>query len=648
MEYYGHAGNILYVDLSTGRIRKEPLDIGLAKKFVGGQGIGIRLLHDVLKPNVDPLSPENVIVFGTGPLVGTTVPGSGKCYLSTKYAIPASRDRKHFISTSMFGGNRFGSMMKNAGYDHVVITGRAEKPSYLKVTDEDVEICDASDIWGKDVYEAGRILRERHRGRTKNCGTWVIGRAGENLVRIALGFTDDWHNAGRFAAAVAGAKNLKAIVTLGAKGIKIANRKQFTEVVERKRQEILSLPNYQAKSPFGTGRTGKLLTETMVGIKGCSGGMCACKSIHEVKEGKYKGAWFGGCFPAFPSIVQTQLQLPSYFENYGEAFKLIEVIDSYGLCLVTSINMMWFVTKLHERGVISKEDMGGLELKIGDLDYYLALIEKIVNKEDIGAVMAEGWYPLCEKVGVDASTDWEAGCAIIKGVDILVDARVWPSLSRRGTGFNPCMGLGSVVHAKTKHGHSHTYWSNEEVQFADVKRDCEKMGVTKEELDRIFTTDSFNTGRLEKYSEDAETTYNALGVCDTSVHWGYDPMRDIPWLSEAYSAATGFEITPRELLRGGERIWNLEKLLNVREGFTREDDKIPPLYIQNTEIPLKAREGDRYLVDWFGKRLTKDDMVKMLDDYYEERGWDIQKGISTRRKLIELGLGEFAGIVKST
>ena len=645
MEYYGHAGNILHVDLSTRQTRKEPLDTNLARKFVGGPGVGLNLLLNLLKPNVDPLSPENVLVFGTGPLLGTLVPGSGKSYLCTKYSMPASNDgKKYFVSTSMFGSSRFGVMMKNAGYDHIVITGRSEKPCYLKVTDEDVEICDASDIWGNGAHEVGSKLRKRHQGKTGKCGTWVIGQAGENLVRFSLGWTDDWHNAGRFAAAVAGAKNLKAIVTLGEKGIKIADGKRFMEVVKKKRQEISSQPNYQPTAPLGKGRTGTLLTELMVGIRGCSGGMCACKSIHEVKEGKYMGARFGGSFPSLPSALQMQLQL----KDYGEAFTLLGKMNSYGLCVSTTLNMMWFVTQQYERGVLTKEDMGGLELKIGDLDYYLALIEKIVHRQDIGAIMAEGWYPLCEKLGIDPSADYETGCAITKGIDLLVDARIWPSLFKQGTGFNPCMGLGSIVHAKAKHTHSATYWASNEISFADVRRDAEKMGLTKEELDRVFTQDYFDTGRLEKYGGEAETAYNLLGICDTSIHWANDPMRDMPWLSEAYSAATGFDITPRELLRAGERVFNLEKLLNVREGFSREDDRIPPVYLQNIETPLPAREGERYLTDWFGRRLTREDLEGMLGNYYEERGWDIQRGMPTKSKLTELGLEQFAEIVEST
>jgi aldehyde:ferredoxin oxidoreductase len=642
MKYYGYSGRVLYVDLSTGSIRKEPLDIDIALKFIGGPGVGFKLLFDMLKPGIDPLSPENVLVFGTGPLLGTLVPGSGKCYLATKYSIPASKDgKKHFISASMFGGSRFGSMMKNSGYDHILITGRAERPSYLKVTDEDVEICDAGDIWGKDVYEAGRILRERHKGKTGNCGTWIIGTAGENLVRFSLGWTDDWHNAGRFAGAIAGAKNLKAIITLGKKGIGIADRKQFIKIVEKKRREITSCADYQPTAPFGRGRTGRMLTETMVGMKGCSGGLCACKSIHEVKDGPYKGAWFGGSFAGIPVLIQMTLGI----EDYGAAFTLLQRMNSDGLCVSTTINMMSFVTRLYERGVLSREDMGGLALKKGDLNFYLTLLDMVVRRAHIGASMAEGWYPLCEKAGIDPSTDYDTGCAITKGIDLLVDARIWPSLFKKGTGFSPCMGLGSVVHAKAKHTHSATYWSNDEVSIAYIRRDAENMGLTKEEIDRVFTGDTFDTGRLEKYGGEAEATYNALGVCDTSVHWQYDPIRNIPWLSGAYAAATGFHISPRDLLRAGERILNLEKLLNVREGFNREDDRIPPVYIQNIDTPLPAREGERYLTDWFGRRLSRGDLEGMLEAYYEERGWDRRSGLPTKEKLNELGLTEFAGIV---
>lgn len=369
-ESNGYAGNILYIGLTDRHIRKEPLDVGMAEKFIGGPGIGLNVLHDLLKPGIDPHSPENVMVFGTGPLLGTTVPASSKCYLVTKYTMPVSKDKKkYFISSSMFGSNRFGVMMKNAGYDHVVITGRADKPCYIKITDEDVEICDASDIWGKDIYESATVLRERHRGRTGACGTWIIGRAGENLVRPSLGFTDDWHNAGRFAGSVAGSKNLKAIVTLGARGIRIANIRKYREVIKKKQQEILTHPKFDIFRPMPTGKQGEILMDTLKGVRGCSGGMCcACKTIHELREGKYKGLWYGASYRTAPFRIQMRLKL----EDHEDGFKLIELLNKHGLCRITTANMLWFLTKLYERGVVSKEDTGGVELRAGDLDCYLS------------------------------------------------------------------------------------------------------------------------------------------------------------------------------------------------------------------------------------------------------------------------------------
>jgi aldehyde:ferredoxin oxidoreductase len=640
--YFGYVGSILHVNLTTRQIRQEPLNLEWAEKFLGGPGIGMRLLYDLLKPNIDPLSSENVMVFGTGPFLGTKSPGNTKCYMCTKYAMPASRDgRKYSVTWSMFGGGRLGRMMKNAGYDHIVITGRADKPCYLKVADTGVEICDAGDLWGKDVYETGRILRERHGGRSGSCGTWVIGRAGENLVRFSLGWADDWWNAGRFAGAVAGAKNLKAIVTFGAKrNIEIANLQRFNELVDQKRQEIIKNPEYRFETfPLfsSKGRAGQIASETMVGrARGC-GGLCACKTVHEIKEGKLKGAWWGGAgYDCFDLFVQPLLQI----EDYREAFRIIQIMNSSGLCMNTSLNMMRFVSELFERGVISREEMGDIEVKIGDLDYYVALMEKILNREGIGAIMAEGWYPLCDYLGVDAATDWDAGCAITKGQDLIADCRLWPSLlDPNPHGFSPSYGLAPVVRHKAKHTHA--------VPLEKARKEAEELGLTEEEVGRVFKDNYINIGRLENYFGDAEKMRDALGICTGVLHWVGSPVQDTPWLAEMFSALTGFETNPRELLRVGERVSTLDKLINIREGFTREDDSCPPLYLQNTVKPLKAAEGDRYLKDWSGRRLTRGDLNKIRDDYYDERGWDVGKGQPTREKLIELGLEDFATVLES-
>ena len=653
MDYKGYAGNILHVDLSTSGIRKEPLEASPAREAIGGPEAGARLLLTTLKPNIDPLSPENVLVFGTGPLIGTLFPGSGKCYLSTKYSMPASSDgNKCFISHSMFGGNSFGIMMKNAGYDHIVVTGRAKKPCYLKVTDEDVEICDACDIWGKDIYGAGRILRENIQGKNVSCGTWVIGQAGENLVRPSLGWADDWHNAGRSAGAVAGSKNLKAVVTLGSKGIKIANIKRFTKLVNESRQLI---KDEIAKDPLGmhpwSPELEKLLEETKIGSRIlCSGGYIQpfchiCRHVYEVKDGPHKGIKFGGSPAGFIQSFHEGFKLSDRYE----AYKILHVMNGYGLDFITVGPMINLVTKLYKRGILSMENMGGLELDIDNPDYYITLCEKIVNRQDIGAYMADGWYRLCERLSIDPENDPETDCPISKGTNFIVDARLSPGFFReniekstiRGTGLSPDMGLASLVHPKTRQTHNEsTYFPQPLVQFDDVISDAQRrIGLTKKEMARVFTAANyFNTGRMAMYSERAQYTYDALGICDTPC------SPDL--LSEVYSAATGFEILPQELIRAAERASALEKLLNFREGFTRKDDIIPAVYLQNMQIPIKAGDGDRYLTDWFGNRLTREDIEEMIDNYYEEKGWDARNGLPTKKKLIELGLEEYVGILK--
>ncbi|MFH1087341.1 MAG: aldehyde ferredoxin oxidoreductase C-terminal domain-containing protein, partial [Chloroflexota bacterium] len=161
-------------------------------------------------------------------------------------------------------------------------------------------------------------------------------------------------------------------------------------------------------------------------------------------------------------------------------------------------------------------------------------------------------------------------------------------------------------------------------------------------FEKIFTATGFNTGRLAKHAEDCKAVYNSLGICDISPYGFKDPTRDIPFLAEAYSALTGIRVMPGELKKRGEAIWNLDRLINVREGFNREDDRFPEVWVKNTEQPYKFRIGESYLVDWFGNRVSKQELLQSLDDYYDERGWDEQTGVPSERTVQELGLEEFA------
>ncbi|MFA5317176.1 MAG: aldehyde ferredoxin oxidoreductase N-terminal domain-containing protein [Dehalococcoidales bacterium] len=649
MEYYGYAGQILRVDLSSGKIKREPLSQELIEGYLGGAGMQYRLIYDLLRPGLDPYSPDAPLIIGTGPLTGTLAPLSGKVFATAKVpAIASKSERKHFVWFSAGGNKRFGAMLKNAGYDHVVITGRADRPSYLKIIDDDIEICDAADLWGnKGIYETSQELASRHKGATGPAGVWAIGKAGENLVRHAHGVVDMSGLLGRHGmAAVLGSKNLKAVVTLGTGGIKVAHPTRFMEVADRIRHQVMSHPIFH-KGGLKGDKTGAR------GIRRpCMACPEGCKSEYQVKDGR---------FPGDMLRVTNASMMPGFSRKLGiidhsDTVRLLNMVTDYGLDYYTIRGMLLFLTRLYERGVIGKKDTGGLELKFGDFEAYVKLLEKIVSRADIGDVTAEGWYPLIQRVGVDAGADFEDGCPIVKGVSTLTDVRGW--------GFGPLYGLGPVVTGMVRHRMGTVYWSPPGKDspdglrsLDDLRQEIVRLGATENELRLMFNENGVAAGMIEKVTDEACMVCDLLGVCYDPHALG-DPMRDLTWLSELYYTATGIELTPADLRKRGEKAFNLVRVLNVREGFNREDDNVPSIWLQNTERPLildeslrkfakfASAEGESYLHDHFGRRFSRDDVHRMLDDYYEKRGWDIDRGVPTKAKLIELGLGEFVDIVE--
>ncbi len=655
-KYYGYAGKVLHVDLSSGDITVKPLDLDLATKFIGGMGISSKFAYDLMRPDLDPLSPESAIILGVGTLVGTLVPCASKTTVVMKLPFPASRhEKKYVVATMTGGGKRFGSMLKYAGYDQVIITGRAKKPSYLKIIDDAVEICDAGDLWGKaDPFQTTDYLSDRYKGSTGKAGVWAIGKAGENLLSPATGFVDNISTLGTFGAAVLGSKNLKAVVSLGTKGIRIADRKRLMALVDKVRKEIISHPyfgmlNHSMKRHVKAGDAvypKDARSSGLVQRGACFSCPDGCKHSYEIEDGKFKGQLLRGVRPDHLVRWSGQLELT----DYSDLLMLGDMITTAGVSNPSTVRMLHFVTRMFERGVISTKETGGLVLKTGDFDSYVKLLDKFINREDIGEYMAQGWYALSEKVGVDASTDFMDGCAVIRGFDVITQ----PGVSALTYG----RGLASILSPRGQHvrmstqlpmgedPHRDTYWPELKRSLKDIRIDCERMGTSKEDIDRIFTSEDFNTGRLGRHADDAYCVYQCVGMCWSGGQGSYgEAVRNVPLLSEFYSAATGFEITPHELKKGGERTRTMERLLNVREGFTRADEEIPALWLHFTETPLKTSGGDRYLVDWFGRRLTREDIVQMLNDYYAERGWDIEKGMPTKEKLTELGLERYADIV---
>jgi aldehyde:ferredoxin oxidoreductase len=640
MEYGGFIGKILFVDLSTGKVRKEPLDPQITKDFLGGFGIDLKLLYELLPRGTDPLAPENPIIIGVGPLVGTIIPGSPKVTFTAKrptYA-SASEDDKHGVMVGTGGTVKFGFMLKNAGYDHIVITGKAKSPAFLKIVNDEVEVCDATDFWGKmNAYETTDELTRRY-GR---CGIYAIGPAGENLVKLSTGTVDGYYSLGKAGGgAIMGSKNLKAIVVYGNKGIGVSDPKRLMAVYDDSYKRITENPGFKDIARYGMisvgamaylpgrnwrsfwGKHWKLIDRTRVSNASCISCLTPCRSTMELKEGRFAGLRL--VRRSFPLSSPTR-PAPEGLIDYGPGLKVEDAIERPGLDRQNVQQIVNFVSLLYERGEITKKDTDGLVLPHRDfwdpdIDSTVQLIERIANKEgDFAKCLGEGWYPVSKRFGVDASAEM----SVCKGCHTILDARkvrLQPSTFVNIT----CPG----VH----HMHYAGYFPG--LPLADIKANGEGMGMSEEEINRTFAVEEFDTGQLAKHVEDYYAIEDSLGICALPAQ--LSNCHDIKLLAEYYSAITGFETSPGELKKLGEKVWNIYKLLNVREGFNRKDDMFPSWW--------KAADNN-LLLDYWGRTITRDKVESMLDHYYSERGWDVKSGIPTKTKLTDLALGEFKDIL---
>jgi aldehyde:ferredoxin oxidoreductase len=625
MNYYGYGGNILYVNLTTGQIKTEPLDETLAKKYIGGCGIGLRLLHDLLKPGIPPHSPENPIIISAGPLVGTLVPGSNKIQMLTKFAIPADKAQtKYYVGIGSGGSHRFGLMMKNAGFDQIVVIGSAKKPVYLKIFNDTIEICDAADLWGMDIYETTNELMKRHEGS----GILAIGRGGESMAPLSLAFIDGRNTIGKGAASVMGSKNLKAIAVYGDRGVKIWDPKLLVKLANNVNESIRQIPyftkpgiaHWSLGEKWAVHYPAKIWEETLLNSKGCSSCALRCKSFHKITSGVFSGNTLAtGVFSLVPTYGR-RLEL----KDYGESMELLAESNRLGIDFSAMAGMSKFLIRLKERGLLTTRDMDGLDLRLGDIQAYLKMAHKLANRDGIGDHMAQGWHALSLRVGVDPNTDPD-GDGIVKGTSTLYDGRFTPmDPTRFMCVVNPRGGM---------HSHPITYYPGRSVGV--IREFFQGMGLSEEEIGPIFSANDFNCGRLERHCEDGEVIWFSLGVCSKYVMYG---IYNIGPLAAFYTAVTGFQITPEDLKKAGERIWNLYKIINVREGFDRADDAFPGLWVKTIDEPIKSGRREIRLRDYFGRPLQHKDLAKMLDDYYDERGWSSSNGTPSEWKKKALGL----------
>jgi len=613
---FGYAGRILRVDLSTGKTNVCPLSEEYAKRYIGGIGLGIRLLLDNLAPDTDPFSSENPLILTTGPLSGTMAPtgGNGHAFVSKSPLTNGVGEAKSH--------GFFGTELKRAGYDAVIFEKASEKPVYAWIDDDNVQLMDAKHLWGKSPQETEEAIRE-------DLGDYyirvaAIGIAGEKRTRVACIMNDGSRAAGRTGmGAVMGFKNLKAIAVRGTNDVKVAKPEDFIEYVKVMHERIkgpatakyrtLGTPmNVLVHNSLGALPTrnftnavfegaekvsGEYLNERFVAkIVGCSSCAMRCEHIAVVPEGPYKGT---------TSRVEYE-PLWAFGPHCGvdrldAIIKAMELCNYYGMDNLSTGNIVGFAMDLYTHHILTKEDTGGIDLLFGNGEAMVELVHKIGKREGLGDILAEGVKRAAEKIGKGA----EKYANHIKGLEMtgydirgLKTAAIGYAVSFRGADHN-------------RHG----------AYAVDLKGTVDRFKVEK------------GRSKIVSDIEDLYTVIDSLIVCKFSRGIYYKEYED---LAKYYTLATGLDMTAEELKKTGERINVLGRLFNIREGFTRKDDHLP-CKVMSTPIPDNTVSKGSYV--------SQKELDFILDDYYAQRGWT-KDGVPPIEKLKELALDDLAYIVE--
>ena len=641
MERYGYAGNILEVDLDSRKVSRKQINKEQSIKFIGGTGEGYKIGMEYFKKGVDSFDAENPIIISAGVLVGTKAHGSPKFTAITKFPLFGSEDKKQFIGASVGGGD-FGVMMKKAGYDHIIIRGKASKPVSLQIADDKISFDNAEDLWGKkNIYQTTNFYRDKMGSKTS---VIAIGKPGENLVRYALTYIDKHDSLGRPGlGAVFGSKNLKAIACNGTGEIGVYDRKRFVntqKIVGKRINEwhgkalwdrmglgagwamfrYTQYPGKWTREKWDALYGEQKRMETIDKILGCPSCPMKCKIRFKIRDGEFKGHVAEGS-PYGKSATSGQLL---DIEEQGKMLELVGIGNKEGLDFYTATRLIDFVTTLYSEGKITKKSTGGFELSRNFKTYY-KLYKMIMTRDGIGDILADGWYRVAEEFNVNPQDYWYSGFE--KGTDFIYDARA--------AKFHPLMMM-FITNPRPHHGGAHTMTTGPGKSIDVIIDQVKRWGISQDAVDRIFTPadyyGKFNVGLYTKYAEDAMFINNSLGICSILTAHGFVYGEDY---SNYYSSVTGIEKSNSELMKAGERGFIINKILNINEGFSMADNKIPELWLR----PMSTPEGDMEMKDYFStKVLTRNDIELMLGDYYKERGYDTKTNSIKKEKLQELGL----------
>jgi aldehyde:ferredoxin oxidoreductase len=626
-EIFAYAGKILRVNLSNGEISTEPAD-KYAREWLGASGIATKMLYDEVKPWVTPYSPTNRLIISSGTLVGTMAPGASRINGNSINAMTGG-----FGSTN--SDSHLGGELKFAGYDAIVIAGKAHQPVYLWIDDEKVEILDASCLWGEDTWKTVDLIRQLHQDR--GIHVLSIGPAGENVVRGACIIQDKGRAMGRCGlGGIMGSKNLKAIAVRGSGSIRIAQPDRFMNTVDKarasmsaksvtapllhrigtlgalaKKQQVCGVPykNFQVLSLpedlFENLNIDRLVAKHLV--RNVSYPACAigCSRHFRLSEGPYAGLEAEAC--QFEALCSLQTKLGVYEPTF--MIKANAYCNQMGLDIDLAGGSIAWAMECYQRGLINENDTDGLNLEWGNAEVILELIRKICFREGFGDILSEGSAKAADII--DRNSDYYA--IHVKGQDLY-------EVCRGAVGW--CLAVATATR-----GGTHTVGAPA----------CETIpGFDTEEAEKVLGVSTAGDAlayegkaRLVQYYEHLHRINNSLGICHMNTTW-YDPSHvGLPELAELYSAATGWETTADQLAQIAERQLNLEKAFNLlRTDFDRKDDYPPPREM-NEPIPSGNVAG------W---KIDEEKYDSLLDEYYELHNWDKETSFPTRKCLEDLDL----------
>ncbi len=614
---YGYAGKILRINLSTSEVKVEPLRKEIVKGYLGGRGFNVKKLYDEVPRAVDSLGSENKLMIATGPIVGIGFP------LGARLNVTAKSPQTGILGDSNVGGH-FAAEMKYAGFDQMVLEGRSEKPIYLYIHDGKVEFMEATGIWGMPISEAYDAIRRELRDWRVQIA--LIGPAAENFVRFSSIFFNVYRPAARTGlGAVMASKNVKAIAVRGDGYVEVAKPEEFELFVKEIEETVYSHVQYWPRRVMGTSRI--LLAANRLGIlpvehftkstadyayyvsgerlaleynvksRGCFSCILPCSRFYVIKNGKFAGLYGEG--PEYEALAGFTVRIGN--KDLDSALKAINMVNDLGMDVISTSEVISWSMELYEKGLLSREEVGGLNLRWGNIEAVFELVEMIAYRKGFGDILADGVAKAAKKLGKGIKIAFH-----IKGLEMIqADPR---GLKGYGLGF-------AVASRGADHLRSEP--------FIELSDNPEIGKVLFGEPEATLRLGVRGKGKLVAYHENWCAVVDAIEVCKNIA----ENMEVLPFdkIAKIVNIVTGIEMEANDIVRIGERIVNIERAYIVREGIRKKDDKLPSRFLKE---PVKEGASAGQVVE----------LEEMLKEYYKVRGWDVETGLPTARKLRELGL----------